>query len=191
MKNITMMILVGAMLLFGVLVIEGHSGEMGVGLSYMEAGHSEGNESDGNNRCVNEGVGVDVGYDWEPLSYDLYKYLGVSLKMGGLLTYVNYETAQRDNTRSPESDQKRESSVTLLAVVKPTLEIGIVKPYMMFGIGPDYMQSRDFGIGYVKNGYGVDVDFAKDYSLGISKREMMRFDGSMYRVYTATFKVEF
>ena len=188
MKGIASMIMVGVVMLFGILLIEGHCGELGMGLSYMPSGHSEGRYD---HRCVNDGVGVDVGYDWEPLSYDLYKYLGVSLRMGGLLTYMNYETAYREKTSAPESDQRRESSVTLLAVAKPTIEIGRFKPYLMLGVGPDYMESRDFDIGYLKHAYGFDVELTDKYSLGFSTRELWRQDDSWYRVHTATFTIEF
>jgi len=157
----------------------------------MPAGHSEGNEDDGSNRCVNTGYGVDIGYDYQPFKYNLHKYLGVSLRLGGLVTYTNYETALRESVGSTESAQARESSVTLLAVAKPTLDIGAFKPYLFLGAGPDYMQSRGVGFGYLIKAFGADMEVTDNLSFGVSRREYMRTDKSFYRYYTATLNYSF
>ena len=68
MKGIASMIMVGVVMLFGILLIEGHCGDFTTGLSYMKNGHSEGTEKT-ETRCINDGVGIDLGYEFEPLTY--------------------------------------------------------------------------------------------------------------------------
>jgi len=155
------------------------AGDMTYGVSYMRNGHSEGTEET-KTRCVNDGVGIDVGYDFEPLAADLNKYFGMKLRYGGMVTYTNYETAFRVTSTSPESDQRRENSVTMTATVKPGLKILDFHPYLYFGAGPDWMQSNGFDIGMFR-GAGLDYDFTDDFSMGFNVRKFFRADGSTYK----------
>ncbi len=166
------------------------AGDFTAALSYMKNGHSEGTEET-KTRCVNDGVGIDLGYEFEPLRYNLHKWFSPEVRFGGMLTYTAYETAFRECANGcPESDQRIEHSVTLTGTAKPGVKIGILHPYAYVGAGPDWMQSNGFDLGYFY-GQGLDVDITEDFSLGINRRKFYRNDGSTYKYWTLQAMISF
>ena len=158
------------------------AGNFTTGLSYMKNGHSEGTEET-KTRCINDGAGINLGYEFEPLTYDLSKWFKPEVRFGGMLTYTVYETAFRETSKSPESDERIEHSVTLTGTAKPGVKIGILHPYFYTGAGPDWMQSNGLDLGYFI-GSGLDVDIIDDLTMGINYRKFHRNDGSTYKYIT-------
>jgi len=175
-------IIIAALMLFAIITSDAWSGNFTTGLSYMKNGHSEGTEET-KTRCINDGAGIDLGYEFEPLTYNLHKYFAPEVRFGGMLTYTAYETAFRETSRSPESDERIEQSVTLTGTAKPGVKIGIVHPYLYVGAGPDWMQSNSLDVGYFI-GSGIDVDVADNVMMGFNYRKFHRNDGSTYKYLT-------
>ncbi len=180
---------IGIILIGIVVASTSFAGDLTLGLSFMKNGHSEGTEET-KTRCVNDGAGVDLGYQFEPLTYDLFKYFKPEVRFGGMVTYTVYETAFRECASCEESDQRMEHSVTMTATAKPGVQIGAFHPYGYFGAGPDWMQSNGFDVG-VFAGAGLDVDFTKTFSLGTNYRKFHRSDGSTYKYVTLQAMFEF
>lgn len=165
--------------------------EVAVGYKDMIAGHSEGTTD----RCMNGGFGVDLEYR-VPMSYDLNKYLGVSLVPGAMLTYSNFETAYRPYAGGPESEQEREQSIRLTGTVRPTLRIWKVRLYKTLGWGYDYNQpDGTFDLGYIRpdDSRGIGIDFTDWLSFNADEYKFVRYDGTTYRYqsFSAVFTFEF
>ena len=86
---------------------------------------------------------------------------------------------------------KREIGLTIGVTAKPTVTVGIVSVYPIFGFGYDYNEPDDaFGFG-VTTGFGADIEITDDVKLSVSRREFNRFDRTFYRYNTATVIFEF
>ena len=162
--------------------------QLSVGYKDMLGGHSESQSSGdpASTRCMNGGFGVDLEYRL-PLSYDLNKWLGVSLVPGAMLTYSNFDTASRKTSTSPESKQRRESSIRETMTLRPTLRIWKVRLFKVYGFGLDYNQpTRSFGLGYIRpdDSRGVGVDFTENFSVNAEEYKFVRYDGTTYRYQT-------
>jgi hypothetical protein len=158
--------------------------EVSVGYKDMVAGHSEGKGAD--QRCMNGGFGVDLEYRL-PLSYDLNKWLGVSVVPGAMTTYSNFETAFRVTSTSPESKQKQESSFRETLTLRPTIRIWKVRLFKVYGLGLDYNEpTRSFGLGYIRpdDSRGIGVDFTENFSVNAEEYKFIRYDGTTYRYQT-------
>lgn len=171
-----------------ILMIAGPAiaGQLTVGLSKIPSAHSE-SDSD---RCLNDGYAVDAGWIWKPLTFNLNKYFGIEIGAGVLGTYSNIESAYRKTVKSPESKQKRESSLTILGMLKPTIRIWKFKPYFFLGAGPDFSTTEGTDFGYLKKGKGIDFELTNTITIGVSDRKYYR-SGTFYRYQTATLNISF
>ena len=171
-------------ILFLSLVSQCYGGVLSVGGAEMD-GHSN---KEG--ECINPGYSIDIGYDWKLLQYNPIKYLGVSISAGGLFTYSNYETAHREYKGGKETQQERESSVTLAGIIRPTLHVWKAYAFAMYGAGPDYAETDKFDYGWLE-GKGIGFSVTNNVSIEISKRKFYRHDTGNTKHTTVSLRLEF
>jgi len=163
--------------------------ELSVGYKDMLAGHSEG----ATDRCMNGGFGIDVEYRL-PFNLDFNKLIGLSLVPGGMLTYSNFETAYRRTATSPESQQKRESSLRVTGTLRPTLRIWKVRLYRVYGFGYDYNQPDNrLAFGFIRpdDSRGIGIDFTDSVSINAEEYKFIRFDATTYRYRSVNLTIAF
>ena len=175
-------------MLFAMVLIPGilSAGDLKVGVSQIPSAHSE-SDSD---RCLNYGAGLDVGWDWTPLKFDLNKYASLKLKAGLLGSYSMIQSAYREKAALPMSIRRNESAITLLGVIKPTIKIWRFSPFIMLGAGPDWSTAEGFDIGYLERGYGLNLEILDNIDVGFSERKFNR-SGSFYRYRTLEMTITF
>jgi hypothetical protein len=160
------------------------AGTLNVGGAKMD-GHSN-----KKGECINPGYSIDIGYDWTLVQYTFLKYLGVSLDGGGLATYSNYETANREYVGGKETNQQRKSSMTIAGVLKPTVHLWKLYYYRMIGAGPDYSQPDGLDYGWLE-GKGLGFNISSNVSIEVSKREFYRHDTGNSKHSAITLKFRF
>ena len=174
--------------IFAMVLIPGilTAGTLTVAVSQIPAAHSE-SDSD---RCLNDGAGLDIGWDWIPLKFDFNKYTSLKLKTGLLGTYSVIQSAYREKSSSPMSNRRNESAVTLLGILKPTIKIWRFSPYLMLGAGPDWSTAEGFDIGYLEHGAGLDFEISDNINIEFSERKFNR-SGTFYKYRTIGINIPF
>jgi opacity protein-like surface antigen len=163
------------------LCANANAGELSVGAGLMD-GHS-----DTQGRCINPGYSADIQYVETIAGFGL-----VHLDAGGLFTFSRYETASRETVGSHEYDQRTDTSLTLSAVIKPTLRISRLSVYYVFGIGPDWMEGKGEGLDYGwLTGVGLSFKLTDRVSIGVTERRYSRHDTGNYHNQTGYITMTF
>lgn len=145
--------------------------------------------SNANTRCADPGYAFEAGYDYTLFNYD-YSIFGFDLDVGPEFIYSNYETAYRRYSSEPRSDKRRESSVNLSGIVKPTIKIWRFSLYYMAGVGGDWMQEDGISPSYTL-GKGIDFQILDNVSVGVSEKRTERADTGRYKFITGLIKITF
>jgi len=161
------------------------AGDLRYGLNLMPVGHS--NEE---RRCIDSGWGVEIGYDHTLYNHNFNSLISFDVDVGPELVYSNYQTAYREKASHPRSDRRRESSLNLSGIIKPTFNIGRVSLYGIGGIGRDWQQENGHDGSYTY-GAGVDLRLTNKVSFGVSAKNINRNDTGTYTYITTLIKMPF
>jgi hypothetical protein len=133
---------------------------------------------------------MEVGYTDSIYKINLLKYLGVDLRLGGIITYANFQTAYRAKAELPRSDKRRENLFNLSGVVKPTVNFGPVFVYATAGIGAEYFQPDGYGVGHLY-GFGAGYKLTDSVLLGVDTKKFFRRDTGNHKQLLGQFTITF
>ncbi len=187
MRKLFITIICLSSLVIGSIVFAGE-GDLRMGITRQTGGHS-----DSDRRCIDDGWGAEVGYDYTLYHNDFQqKDFSFDLDVGPEFMVTRYQTAKRKCVECPRYDKRTDTSVNLSVIIKPTLNIqDEFFIYGIGGVGSDYMDQDGLDGSYTY-GCGIDYQFSHNMGVGVSYKTIKqgyvwndRSDTGWYRYITA------